>query len=144
VKPFDHRMQRIEAKVLEADDPAAGDTGDDLGSPSDYRLIVCHVPGESVEEALGRWGLQRTDIPAGVFLYLGPCFSAHRHTEPVLLRCWRHGPPRLKPQGDLDARLQEVLALSEEERERERQARWERDRETLRTLASRTSDENAP
>ena len=144
MKEYRNRVSRAEREVLEDDDPVAGDTGDDLGSPSDYRLIVCHVPGESVEEALGRWGLQRTDIPAGVFLYLGPCFSAHRHTEPVLLRCWRHGPPRLKPQGDLGARLQEVLALSEEERERERQARWSRDRDILRTLASRTSDENPP
>jgi hypothetical protein len=132
VKPFDHRMQRIEAQVLEADDPAAGDP-DNLGSPRDYRLIVCRIvipEQEPVEAALARWGLVREDIPAGVFLYLAPCYDRHDHRPPVLL-CNRHsGPSKL----DHGARLQEVLALSEEEREQQRQACWERDRETLRRL----------
>jgi hypothetical protein len=84
----------------------------------------------------------RADIPAGVFVYLGPCYQQHPHTEPVLLRSWRTGPPT--PQGDLGARLQAVLGQSEEEREQQRKERWERDREILRTFKGKQNAPNSP
>jgi hypothetical protein len=130
VKEYRNRLSRAEREVVE-DDPAAGDPAD-LGSPSDYRLIVCRIvipEQEPVEAALARWQLVRADIPAGVFVYLAPCGDRHDHRPPVLL-CHR-------PQGpstDHERLLTAALALSEEERAQQRQARWARDRETLWTL----------
>jgi hypothetical protein len=132
MKRLETRLARLE-KHVRCDEENASALAFD-SDPTHYRLIVCRPPDESPDAALARWGLTREDVGT-VLLSLAPCCDTHSHQPPMLLGNRRSGPATTRqPQSDLGALLQEALAQSEEERERQRKARWERDRETLRRL----------
>jgi hypothetical protein len=134
---LEKRIARLEAHIRRNEEDAGG-----TGNPSASWLIVWHLPGESEEQALARWDLRRGDLPEGLGLSLVAC-EMDTQRLPMLV-CHRQSGPASKRQiATYEQALQEALEWSPEERARQQQAWWARDRERLRQWQAQEAPKEA-